>query len=555
MYNKAIVSFNERLDHWWMHWLLAVGEFVLASSLLVITHTCVPFTGPRHMTTTLVVGWLVIVPYRYRTHSPSVNPWSVYKKVEGRSCNTEPHKPHIVNYPGVVSSKPAAAQRDGAIIRRVTPRVVRRHPGTETTYLIHASIAFSTVTPVVIRPCAEMEFLAIQNRVTRAVNPPSPQAVDLFFTVLNMPPFLLLTGGEIPYSKGTYEEWNRRFPRVVAERHDAVRRLLTDHSRPIRMTSVASSFIKVEKVSFASTPGGVDDPTPRLIQGQTDKLNVVQGPWFYQFSKLLKRVWDGSQCLFYTSGQNADTLGDWFFKQHAKFEDVGYVLIDYTKFDSTVNKPCYDLALEVYRLLGMQAHPQVWAATKMDERQKGYTRFGYYYETDYGTGSGKADTSVKNSMINAALAMMTLTDTSKFKMCVMGDDSLIIGDSVYLEGLVDTLVANARALGFEPKARFTRQLSEVDYCSKVPYPALHPVTREPTIVFGPKIGKLLHKIGGTCRWLVSNPNNRRCVSYCNLWLMCLSCRITPGGLMTCSTTGTSNASMILGIGQPVAPML
>lgn len=307
--------------------------------------------------------------------------------------------------------------------------------------------------------------------------------------------FLELTDFKIPYNKATYHEWNSRFPQTIQQKHNEARALLSDHCTPNKFHSISKAFIKLEKVSFGSTADGYTDSTPRLIQGQPVHQNVIFGPWMYQMGKHTKKIWDGTKLIHYTSGRNANELGTWFANAMMSFSDPAFILVDYTKFDSTVNHATRAFTDSICIRLGIKEHKPVYDALLTDSIQEGYTRHGVYYKTNDGTGSGRANTTIKNSIINAAIACTALTDHTQFKIAVNGDDSLIVGDRTYLESNFMNLTDYATELGFEPVARFTIHTHEVDYCSKIPYPAIHPLTKQPCIVFGPKLGKLLHKIG------------------------------------------------------------
>lgn len=401
------------------------------------------------------------------------------------------------NFKGVLSNKPLAPMRENAVVRiEAHDPNAPKHPANTPTRLILATVGFSTITPTVLEPTKEMEELAIRNRVTRVVNPPSLEAKTKLFNVLDSKAFRDLTGVTIPYNSATYNEWNRRFPGSIQQKHNEVRNLITDHTQPNKFHSISKAFIKLEKVSFGSTIDGVDDATPRLIQGQPTHQNVIFGPWMYQFGKHMKEAWNGKQNnVYFTSGQTADDIGEWFSRCVSKYKNPAYVMIDYTKYDSTINEATRAFTDEVCIKCGIKQNPPVWEALKTDAIQEGYTRHGIYYKTNDGTGSGRANTTVKNSKVNAAITLAALEQHHYYDTAVAGDDNLIIGEAEYLRNNWTKIVDYATELGFEPKARYSEHIHEVDFCSKIPYPAYDEQRNLNVIVFGPKLGKLLHKVG------------------------------------------------------------
>lgn len=426
--------------------------------------------------------------------------WSV-KRHHGdmASCNIDTPYQLVLDpeFKGVISNKPFVQQRATAtvVINAHDPNPPK-HPGTTPTRLELATIGFTTISPTVLEPTKDMEILAIRNRVVREVSQPTPEAKERLFSVLDRAAFHHLTDVVIPYNQATYTEWNRRFPGAIQKKHNEARSLITDHTRSNKFHSISKAFIKMEKVSFSSTPDGVEDATPRLIQGQPVHQNVVLGPWMYKFTQHMKGVWNGKQTnVYFTSGQTADEIGAWFTKCTKKYKSPAFVMIDYVKYDSTINEATREFTDEICKRCGITQHPPVLDALRTDAIQEGYTRHGVYYKTNDGTGSGRANTTCKNSKVNAAIALGALLDDTQFDTAVNGDDNLIVGEEEYLREHWQLIVDFAKELGFEPKARYTTHIHEVDFCSKIPYPAVDPETKQEVCVFGPKLGKLLHKIG------------------------------------------------------------
>nr|WRQ65304.1 methyltransferase [Tolivirales sp.] len=400
-------------------------------------------------------------------------------------------------FKGVVSNKALAPQRAGSVVRvEAFDPNEPKHPGDTPTRIELATIGFSTVTPTVLEPTKNAEIQAIRNRVTRVVSEPTPEAAEKLMGVLQRKAFRDLTDITVPYNSATFNEWNRRFPGAVQKKHIEARNLITDHTHANKFHSISKAFIKMEKVSFGSTTSGIEDATPRLIQGQPAHQNVILGPWMYKFTQHMKQVWNG-KCnnVYFTSGQTADDIGEWFSNCCHKYKRPAFVLIDYTKYDSTINQASRAFSDQVCIDCGIKKHPPVWDALQTDATQEGYTRHGVYYKTNDGTGSGRANTTCKNSKVNAAITLAALPDDSQFDTGVAGDDNIIIGEYDYLVDRWQNITSFATELGFEPKARFTEYVHEVDFCSKIPYPAYDPQTKRNVVVFGPKLGKLLHKLG------------------------------------------------------------
>lgn len=302
------------------------------------------------------------------------------------------------------------------------------------------------------------------------------------------------------YVPMTFDAWNYRVGAFTTHRQkQQLQALWSLIQTPLQTKDkYRKAFIKIEVLRMM-TPAQV-----RLISAAQDSFNAFFGPPLYAFSKALNKSWNPNHWILYTSGRNAHDISDWIFGQCARigttFEDCIKILADEKRQDSHVSAQA--LAWE-HKCLEYFGIPQeVVIELKECIIVIGFTNKGIMYFRIGSRNTGDPHTSSGNSHMNAVKILDALlgklpdVDLSNppFAICIQGDDSLVLLDPQY-EGVFtpEYFIQHSKELGFWVKfCNITNNIVDLDYCSRYFWPThSHPLG----YVLGPKIGKVLNKIG------------------------------------------------------------
>jgi len=202
---------------------------------------------------------------------------------------------------------------------------------------------------------------------------------------------------------GLWLRWNCRFPPARQRSHE--RALINTYSdvRNARELNRLRSFMKVEQL-LHSSDYEVKDGDSRPIQGGSDEHAVLVGPYIWALYKSLGRHFSKHHpFLFFTSGSNAEDLGEWF-------DDVGhgdpswhYVDEDFSRWDSSIIRFGLMLLIWLYRRFGLNEYAIELVVA--DVRKRGITAFGIVYTVKNTVASGRDDTSGGNSVIHGVVGL------------------------------------------------------------------------------------------------------------------------------------------------------
>jgi hypothetical protein len=378
------------------------------------------------------------------------------------------------------------------------------------------------VRPVVSRACTHNEYRAVLNRglcINAAPNPSQTKAQWQHLTqwvdrqMRTMHKRLPKKIHPIPFA-----DWLLRFP----ESHRAIlakaKADLTPGLDEAKGIHLSKSFVKRENVMKQSQLG-VQDYSPRLIQGRTPSYQVITGPYTLALSKYLAREWSrfSSGGILYSSGLTANELGHWFetrmnawssnVKQYAIVEN------DCSLWDGTLEVPAIKHELRFYRKYTRPSRV-VQQTMDMQVTTKGITPHGVFYSVDGKRKSGDGNTSCGNSIINGHVHAYQITRAAcqvakntgaKYNMCdsdhtvgcgaYSGGDSVhdmaILGDDNIMFMAMDVaqeLLANQTfsLYGLRPKFKLVTPFT-AEYCSGRFWPS------HIGIIWGPKIGRVICK--------------------------------------------------------------
>jgi len=376
---------------------------------------------------------------------------------------------------------------------------------------VQIGVGFRDHIPVVPNPCQEHEIIAVNNRACKK----TPLANSALWDRLTEPirNAVLEEIEPVPY-----EEWNSSFPPSRQKEHNRAKLLLEENGL-LAGDLVRKAFIKVEKYN-KSTMDGSDDYDPRLIQGVSHKANVALGPFMSAVNMKLKRLMGPNRKITYASGMTGEAVGKWMSRALSKISDPIFFWSDYSRFDSTQGKGCFNHELEFYDKLGLKNHYLARMAYMAQMRTVGYTTNGVKYRVEYTRKSGDPNTSCGNSYINGSTCAQTLLDLglTDFRILVLGDDmicvldrkelinrrenfkaltiagvdpSYVFGETIenVMEVFKQQYESFMLAYGFVPESGWSDDLCDAEFCSGLFWPC------EAGYVLGPKVGRLMPKMG------------------------------------------------------------
>jgi len=393
---------------------------------------------------------------------------------------------------------------------------VNRDPIDDKSQLYPVAVTFSNYIPVVPYSSPNNEVLAVNNRAL--MDTPVPGTMKLVVGTVACP-YLGTAHVHDPMDDVLQEVshwidrfnkveditpedvekyftlWNMRFPPARANTQRKVWREVMDRGHLEKRDFVFDMFVKRE----LTLKGGPEfqDFDPRAIQSPSTAANVVTGPFFYQFSKRLCKVWNSDSHICYTSGMNGEEIGAW----RAQFGDepVTILEIDESRYDAHMGKNSYDVKLAFYEAFGFSDWPMANEAYEGQRKKVGYGAKGVKYSVDYTVGSGQPDTSCGNSLWNGLKVSAFLNKqglAGRYKVLVHGDDSLLVirgqvsqftnSNIAYMK---KTMVEYNKALGFDVKVKVHQSWAQAEYCSSLFWPVLG------GYVLGAKPGRQLVKMG------------------------------------------------------------
>jgi hypothetical protein len=299
--------------------------------------------------------------------------------------------------------------------------------------------------------------------------------------------------------------WFRKWPkykREALEQHFTVKML---------EPSKVKAFIKREV-------GEKPLSKARLIQGYANfHVQRILGPFVTGLQEALCHLFDGSRTVNGISitiacGMNQQSLGDWMTETLKCWSCVFYER-DGKNWDATMGRAHHQLKMSIYELIGDDqflcrlidaGFVCKGTVPVRDQEPLRYTLCGT-------TKSGHNDTSIGNSIVNAAIMyLMFLRRGYRGRIIVAGDDAL---GAIFLQPstrrpVLEDLVKIETEYGITPEAGLFQSPYSVTFLSGCWYPSPH------GFVFGPRPGRLLARLN----WTVHNipkramENYKRCVS-------------------------------------------
>lgn len=241
---------------------------------------------------------------------------------------------------------------------------------------------------------------------------------------------------------------------------------------------------------------------PRPISSRAPPFQSRLGPICYRLGEILSELWNGSSHqvgirIVYCCGMTGQDLGR---EVHHALLRAGQHAIkaetDASTFDGSMSIELLSIPLMAYQIMG--ADDEAMKLLYMEMETSGRTRGGTKYWYVGRRNSGDADTSCGNSITNAIthkylLHNMGMFDCQQSTIFVLGDDNLMILkplDAFDKDEFQYKLEWGLRNYGMIPKMEVRDQY---EFCSGLFYPVQ--IDGQDTLVWGPKIGRILYKTG------------------------------------------------------------
>lgn len=333
-----------------------------------------------------------------------------------------------------------------------------------------------------------------------------------------------------------FSQWVATFPTARREAFEALRA----ESAVLPSKLIASSFIKRE---FAvKTPDSVFKD-PRMIQGCPLELSMTTGPHLRKFAKATRDAMRPTQWtpedlaagrqVVYTCGLSADDIGDAFARAievvEARMEPgdrLIYIEDDQSRFDLHLGEGPFKFLDQVYRA----KLPKKVASALRRGKTRGRTKNGTVYSLNYTMQSGWPDTSIGDTLVNAAMKHEIHGTGRNWVSIICGDDSVTVTtEREYQRALRNgTLEEQYAEFGMEVEVKVSFERMDVEFCSGRFFP------KGDSFVLVPKVGKLLAKLGwdmvdrnasGQMAWLRGISETCRGFGKCDPLLSALSTRL------------------------------
>jgi hypothetical protein len=365
---------------------------------------------------------------------------------------------------------------------------------------IHAYWGIVSIMPTVFSNCSHNEKVSMEGRVGKLL--PAHESPEIFKRVLNNWKLLaksvdtLLT--LIPRSEEPMDfyEWAGTFP--PTRRMELIRTRVDCHDMP---PLHAKSFIKREIALKDECDLGFKDP--RFIQGCPLELSAAVGPTLRTWTKQIVHS-IGPECftaaevragkhIIYTCGRSNEEIGQCLrnairvIDEMTPGEEIVFLEDDQSRFDlHLLEGPFKFLSNKIY---SKKLSRRVAALLKRGV-SRGTSSLGTKYSIPFTMQSGWPDTSVGDTLVNAAMKTSIHGSGRPWISIICGDDSVTVTTRGEIERLggVTGIIESYKGYGMEVEATTCTDPLDIGFCSGRFYPV------GDTYVLFPKTARILAKI-------------------------------------------------------------
>jgi len=365
--------------------------------------------------------------------------------------------------------------------------------------LLCAGILHAPYIPYVYTPTQRNMALSLVYRHCRVRPLPVQATVDDWLDFMSNKSNLKLL---FPNLKQTYEQliphytftyWNSRFPQSVQLVHNkAMEALKIDWKRGMRYCTYYKAFIKREKYLK------LEYTIPRSVMDIDPHFKVYISRHILCFADSLKKVWDEHFPIYYTSGATAEQLGN--YAVQAFGPSVVVECTDLVKHDGSMTEEIQLGEMKVYEYAGL---PRTVLKMMYKAMKKTiFTRHGLIIRVKGKRASGVPHTSCGNTIAVVCTRIFSIVQQTGYSLAYilsnirildLGDDMILFRPRRWNLDPVNGW-RSVSELGYELENQFDVPFHNLDFCSGLFYPCKNS-KGDSKIIWGPKIGKILPKIG------------------------------------------------------------
>lgn len=312
--------------------------------------------------------------------------------------------------------------------------------------------------------------------------------------------FTALNGMHINDNEDAFRTWISRTPydQTERERLCKVRSEVLDGTRKIKGS--LKVHVKNDEKLIKVDLRGEKPYTPRAISAASDEHKVITGPFMWEFSNQLAKIWNSNFIVYYVRGSSAEDVGAWMGRYinnicGGDYSKIFVIEGDAVKFDKSVLAEHKAPIRALWSRIGAS---QLTIAAYTNEVTAGVTRHNVRFKSKSDQiGSGRNDTNVMGSMVNAGVTIgaiePVLHETRNDQLGVNGDDNLVLRDpKLYDSSNSEECMKNYRSLGIDIAMHFRTHLAHVEFCSKI---FLQSARHTGVWVLSPKPGRAIVKLG------------------------------------------------------------
>lgn len=233
------------------------------------------------------------------------------------------------------------------------------------------------------------------------------------------------------------------------------------------------AFVKVEKWPVAQM--GVK--APRLIQHRSYQYCAEISRPLLAIEESLWKLCEQGIPVF-SKKLNTFTTAQALIDAASRFSDPVFVLLDHSKFDSSVSKPWLEVEHQFYQKVLPDLH--IAKALQQQLHNEGKTHGNIRYRCEGRRMSGDYNTSLGNSLINYFVIEDVFRDVLHFAL-INGDDSVVTLERSDL-AKVNLGSEVWASYGFKTTVGIVSELEEIDFCQAHPIqirPGKWRMVREP----------------------------------------------------------------------------
>lgn len=249
---------------------------------------------------------------------------------------------------------------------------------------------------------------------------------------------------------------------------------ILDNGFNIEQSSRVKMFVKPDKYDGTA----IYDKAPRAIQYRHPTFNLMLARYLKPIEHKLYEQTDEEGFQWCAKGKNTYQRAEMIISASECFDSPGFLLLDHSKFDSSVTVDHLKLMANKY---------VKWAGSKLlaellkrQLKNKGVTKNGIRYRVTGTKMSGDFNTALDNSFLNY-LVLRSWCDGLKIKAkyIIDGDDSVLVCDRRDVKTLMSHFNHFSR-FGFKTECQIVYELSEVEFCRSHIIDAQQPImAREP----------------------------------------------------------------------------